>query len=165
MVTVQDLETFHFRTSWRWFWLIAGLGLAMAAYLAHLGLWGLSVIPPQMNEPDLRFTVGYVPLGLAAALLLGLVPLARLRGAREWELVRSGLKMHRSRGTYVFRWEQVRIFVSRGGRVLDSALISDGHRNTRVYRLFLPGYDRFCRLVVDKARQVAARQGTVDLDA
>lgn len=164
MVTVQDVETFHFRTSWRWFWFIAGPALATAAYLVHLGLWGLTVIPPEMNEPDLRFTVGYVPMALAALLLLGLIPLARLRGAREWELVRSGLKMQRARGAYVFRWEQVRIFPRRGGRLLDSALISDGHRDARVYRLFLPGYDRFCRLVADKARRVA-RESTLDLEA
>lgn len=161
---MQDGEKLRFRASWRWFWLIAGLGLATAGYLVHLGLWGLRVIPPEMNEPELRFTVGYVPLGLAAVVLLGLLPVARLQEASEWELVHSGLKMHRARGPYTFRWEQVRIFPGRGGRLLDSALISDGHRAARIYRLFLPDYDRFCRLVADCARRAAGGR-TLDLDA
>ncbi len=163
-MAVPDAKKLSFGTSWRWFWLVAGLGLAVAGYLASLGLWGLRVIPPQMHEPDLRFLVGYLPLALAAVLLLSLIPLARMRGAREWELVRSGLKMHRHRGAYVFRWEQVRIFPRRRGHLLDNVTISDGHRDARVYRMFLPSYDRFCRLVADTARRVA-RESTLDLDA
>jgi drug/metabolite transporter (DMT)-like permease len=153
----------EFRPDLKNLFVLAALGLLCAAWLTYFGLDSLKKNP--LPDDPVRFLAGYLPLGVAALIVL-LVPIVfSFYASRTIVITPRSFILRRGRAEAEIPWNKAVFKPPRGKKkknLMDRALISDGVSLFVTFeRFFFRDFDLICEVIETAIDSAKARQMTI----
>ncbi len=113
----------------------------MAGFLIKLGLDGNRLVPPEMNEPIMRFTCVFFPFALVGVTVISYLYLLVSQLNRRLEVGSLGVTLVSGAKSVTVGWAAMVVGRTQSTTMLASSLISDGKHQIRLQRFFWPDHD------------------------